>query len=141
MPSFAKAYLDQVVEEQGRLFDTFVQDYPNMDTAHFIHSYMKSKTRESIDLGMAYTCAMDAVDIWLYYTKTEHYTPIPGASIPGFLPDWMGEFYAYYQWYYDIPSAKLIDILPIEYLTAVYPGFHDLDLELAVQKVHDCVSS
>ena len=120
---------------QGLLFDNFVQAHPGMDTAHFIRAYMKSGTRQSIDRGMAYTCAMDAVDLWLYYTKTEKYVPVPGPEIPGFLPDWIGEFYAYYQWLYEIPSATLVDAIPIEYLSAVYPGLHDLELDLAVKKV------
>ena len=135
MPSFHKSYLDEVVDEQGRLFDNFVQNNPGMNTAHFIRAYMKSKTRQSIDRGMAYTCAMNATDLWIYYTKTENYIPVPGPVIPGFLPDWIGEFYAYYQWLYEIPSASLIDTISIEYLSTAYPGLHDLDIELAVRKV------
>ena len=44
-------------------------------------------------------------------------------------------FYAYYQWYYDIPSAVLIQKIPIGFLMKAYPGLHDMELELAVQKV------
>ena len=135
MPAYPKVYLDDVIETQGQLFDFFAQTYPDMDTAHFIRSYMKSKTRHSIDIGMAYTCTMDAADLWRYFVKTDNYTSIPGTAIKGFLPDWIGEFYACYQWYYDIPSTHIIEHISIDYLTAAYPGLHDLNLELAVLKV------
>lgn len=53
----------------------------------------------------------------------------------GFVPDWIGEFYAYYQWYYNLPSAVLVKKIPVDFLIKAYPGLHDLDLELAVKKV------
>ena len=51
------------------------------------------------------------------------------------MPDWIGEFYAYYQWYYNISSAELVDKVPLNFLEKAYHGLHDLDLELAVKKV------
>lgn len=53
----------------------------------------------------------------------------------GFIPDWIGEFYALYQWKYNIPSRELIEKVPLDYLKGAYAGLHDLDLELAVKKV------
>ena len=53
----------------------------------------------------------------------------------GFMPDWIGEFYAYYQWYYNIPSSVVIQKIPVEFLKKAYYGLHDLELELAVKKV------
>ena len=53
----------------------------------------------------------------------------------GFVPDWIGEFYAYYQWFYNLPSAEIIKKIPLDFLKKAYPGLHDLDLDLAVQKV------
>jgi len=32
-----------------------------------------------------------------------------------FLPNWIGEFYAYYQWYYNISSLELINKVPIDF--------------------------
>ena len=49
MQAYSKAYLDEVVENQGKLFDLYAQDYPNNDTEDFIQAYMKSKTRKYID--------------------------------------------------------------------------------------------
>ena len=53
----------------------------------------------------------------------------------GFMPDWLGEFYAYYQWYFNMPSAEVVKKVPIDFLMKAYYGLHDLDLDLAVKKV------
>ena len=49
MRAYAKEYVSDVVENQGKLFDLVAQKYPDKDTAAFINSYMASKTRKSID--------------------------------------------------------------------------------------------
>lgn len=49
MRAYAEEYLDDVVESQGKLFDLVAQAYPDKDTKDFIHTYMLSKTRKSID--------------------------------------------------------------------------------------------
>ena len=54
MPAYSEAYLDEVVETQGRLFDYIAYKYPDMDTKEFIESYMNSKTRHYIDVSQAY---------------------------------------------------------------------------------------
>ena len=54
------------------------------------------------------------------------------------MPDWIGEFYAYYQWYYNMPSSvKLVRRVPVDFLVkGVRLDFmYDLELELAVKKV------
>lgn len=56
-------------------------------------------------------------------------------ALAGFMPDWIGEFYAYYQWYYNLSSAELIKKIPVSFLEKAYAGLHDLELDLAVQKV------
>ena len=67
---------------------------------------MASKTRKSIDEAKAYVNTMDAEELWKYFTETEHYQLKDGRALEGFAPDWIGEFYAYYQWFYAIPSAE-----------------------------------
>ena len=90
---------------------------------------------KSIDEAKAFVNTMDARELWHYFLTTEKYTLKPGEALKGFLPDWIGEFYAYYQWYYNIPSVEVIKKVPISFLKKAYHGLHDLDLELAVQKV------
>lgn len=135
MQAYARAYLSDVVENQGKLFDMIAQNYPDKDTSDFINAYMLSKTRKSIDEAKAYTNTMDAGELWRYFARTENYALKSGKAIEGFAPDWMGEFYAYYQWYYNMPSAEIIKKIPVDFLIKAYRGLHDLDLELAVKKV------
>lgn len=135
MHAYSEAYVDDVVENQGRLFDYFAQTYPNKGTEDFIVTYMKSKTRESIDDSKAYVMTMDFEELWNYFYTTEDVDIKDGETIPGFIPDWIGEFYAYYQWFYNIPSSLIVEKIPVNYLIHAYPGLHDLDLELAVKKV------
>lgn len=133
--AYSDAYLSDVVEAQGKLFDLVAHTYPNMDTEDFITTYMASKTRKCIDEAKAYVNTMDAPRLLEYFTETEKFEMKPGKALEGFLPDWIGEFYAYYQWYYNIPSAEIIQKIPVSFLKKAYYGLHDLELELAVQKV------
>ena len=135
MRAYSDAYLEDVVENQGKLFDFVAQSFPDKDTKDFINTYMKSKTRKSIDKAMAYVNTMYAKELWNYFSDTEKYKLKNGKSIGGFMPDWIGEFYAYYQWYYNLPSAEIVKKIPVDFLEKAYYGLHDLDLPLAVQKV------
>ena len=135
MKAYSEVYLGDVVENQGKLFDLIAQKHPDMDTENFINTYMASKTRKAIDKSQAYVNTMDAIDLWNYFSTTENYKLKPGEALKGFFPKWVGEFYAYYQWYYNMPSIEVIQKVPISFLKKAYLGLHDLDLELAVQKV------
>ena len=135
MRAYAEAYLSDVVENQGKLFDFVAQTFPNMDTEDFINTYMISKTRKSIDEAKAYVNTMDAKELWKYFSDTEQYQLKDGEALEGFMPDWIGEFYAYYQWYFNIPSSELVKRIPVGFLKKAYYGLHDLELDLAVQKV------
>ncbi len=135
MRAYSYAYLDEVVENQGKLFDYVAYSYSDKDTEDFINTYMTSSTRKYIDEAMAYINTMDAKELWNYFINHENYNLKDGESMQGFMPDWIGEFYAYYQWYYNIPSSELVKKIPVSFLKKAYYGLHDLDLELAVKKV------
>lgn len=135
MRAFPNDYLNDVVENQGKLFDFVAQNFSDKDTEDFIKTYMQSKTRKSIDEAKAYVNTMSAKELWDYFTETENYVLKSGEALDGFLPDWIGEFYAYYQWYYNIPSSEVLKKVPIDFLKKAYYGLHDLELALAVQKV------
>ena len=135
MPAYPEAYLNDVVENQGKLFDLVSQNYPDKDTLDFINAYMASKTRKSIDEAQAYVNTMSASELWDYFCKTDSFELKNGKVIEGFMPDWIGEFYAYYQWYYNIPSSEVVKKVPVSFLMKAYSGLHDLELDLAVKKV------
>ncbi len=135
MRAYSKDYLNDVVENQGNLFDFVAQNFPYNDTEDFIKTYMQSKTRKSIDEAKAYVNTMSAKELWNYFTETENFCLKSGKALDGFMPDWIGEFYAYYQWYYNIPSSEVLKKVPLDFLKKAYYGLHDLELDLAVQKV------
>ncbi|WP_297969965.1 hypothetical protein [uncultured Faecalibaculum sp.] len=135
MQAYDEIYLNDVVENQGKLFDLVAHQYPDKDTEEFINAYMASNTRRHIDESQAYVNTMDARELWSYFTDTEQHFLKDGKAMGGFMPDWIGEFYAYYQWYYDLPSAELVQKIPVSFLKKAYPGLHDLELDLAVKKV------
>ena len=54
------------------------------------------------------------------FLQTDSFILQKGESMKGFVPDWIGEFYAYYQWYYNIPSSEVVKKVPIEYLIKAY---------------------
>ncbi len=135
MHAYSELYLNDVVENQGKLFDMVAQSYPDKDTKAFIQAYMESATRKSIDESQAYVNTMDYKRLWEYFCKKEKYSLQPGKALEGFVSDWIGEFYAYYQWYYNIPSSEVVKKVPLDFLTKAYYGLHDLELDLAVKKV------
>lgn len=135
MRAHAQDYLNDVVENQGKLFDYVAQSYPDMDTEDFIKTYMASKTRKSINEAKAYVNTMSAKELWEYFIETENYSLKSGKALNGFMPDWIGEFYAYYQWHYNISSVEVLEKVPLDFLEKAYYGLHDLELDLAVQKV------
>ena len=71
MRAYSDAYLEDVVENQGKLFDFVAQNFPDSDTEDFINVYMQSKTRKSIDNAMAYVNTMNAKELWNYFSDTE----------------------------------------------------------------------
>lgn len=47
MGAYAEAYLSDVVENQGKLFDYVAETFPDKDTEDFINFYMQSNTRKA----------------------------------------------------------------------------------------------
>lgn len=135
MFAYSESYLKEVVETQGKLFDEVAEYAPGIDVKHFICDYMSSRTRRYIDEGQAYVITLDAKELWDYFCKTEDYVPVKGKPIKGFAADWIGEFYAYFQWYYNMASKKLLELIPVDFLQAAYHGLHDLEIDLAVKKI------
>lgn len=135
MHAYNEIYLSEVVQTQGKLFDIVSQNFSHKDTADFINSYMKSKTRQFIDQSQAFVMTMDAKTLLEYFLETDKYDFKDGETLKGFMPDWIGKFYAYYQWFYNISSASTLKKIPLDFLKKAYFGLHDLQLDLAVKKV------
>ena len=134
-PPYDRSYLDFVVEEQGRLFESLQDDRPEVDSADFIVSYLKSSTRRQLDEGHAYYLTLDAAHLKETFLDESGYVPKAGTPIRGFAPNWIGQFYARFQWETGISSAEALGQVPLKWLVNAYSCLHDLDLGVAVQKV------
>ena len=71
---------------------------------------------------------------FIIFLEFDKYQIKQGEEIGGFLPNWIGQFYAYFQWFYKIPSREVARQIPLDFLIAGFAGLHDLDLEVAVKK-------
>lgn len=62
-------------------------------------------------------------------------------SLSGFVPDWIGKFYARSQWQKNISSSNLFPILPLDFVNVSYASLHDLDfaVEKCVQETRHSV--
>ena len=136
---YDRSYLDFVVEEQGKLFESLQDVKPEMDSVDFIVSYLKSSTRRQLDEGHAYYLTKDAPHLKEAFLEESGYVPKAGVPMRGFAPNWIGQFYARYQWETGFPSAEAVGQVPLEWLVNAYPCLHDLDLYVAVQKVREGV--
>ncbi|MDE6701473.1 MAG: hypothetical protein K2K10_10770 [Acetatifactor sp.] len=135
MHAYDESYLKEVVETQGKLFGEVGEYESGIDVKNFIESYMVSKTRQFIDAGQAYVCTLNSRELWNYFCEVDQYEPGKGNAIGGFAADWVGQFYAYFQWYYNLASKKVLELVPLDFILAAYHGLHDLELDLAIRKV------
>ena len=113
-----------------------LQDMPGpIDSADFITAYMHGYTRRQLDEGHAYYLTLDAARMKEVFLQESGYVPKKGEPLRGFMPNWIGQFYAQYQWHTGALSSVIVDKIPPEWLESAYPGLHDLDMRLAVEKV------
>ena len=134
MNAYPECYVNEIVETQGKLFE-LVADSSSVDFDDFIEKYMTSKTRTYLDKADAFLSNLNAKELFNYFCKIDGFAPKKGKSLSGFAPDWIGQFYARFQWQKNIPSKSLVKLLPVDFVKASYMGLHDLDLDLAVNKV------
>jgi len=135
------AYLQEIAETQGSLFERLQDTIPLADGLAFIRNYMKSDTRAYLDKGDVYLATLSTDDLMRHYQSVEAKPMETGRPLRGFAPNWMGQFYAQYQWRTGMPSREIVDRISPEWLAAAYPGLHDLDLGVAVEKVARAASS
>ena len=134
---YDQIYLQEIAETQGALFERLQDVAPKADGIEFIRSYMKSATRAYIDKGDAYLSTLGPKELMAYYVNEDAAVLKKGSPLGGFAPNWMGQFYAQYQWRKGGLSADIVDQIPPQWLASAYPGLHDLDIALAVEKVAD----
>ena len=88
MHPYPEVYLDEVIENQGKLFDLVADSYPDKDTRDFIIAFMSGKTRKYMNQGQAYLNTMDEERLWDFFIATDHYTLKSVPALNGFMPEW-----------------------------------------------------
>ena len=142
MPAYSELYVADIVEYQGYVFLNIREELPGVDEKWFIEAWMKSETRSYLDQALAKWAGMPPQElIWwsLHHECNEVYQK--GEKWGGFLPQWVGIMYALYQWKFDVPSAKIIEVLPLDTMEKLYVPYHQLGDEAAVNKLHEYITS
>ena len=101
--------MQEVAETQGSLFERLQDVAPTADGLDFVRSYMKSDTRAFIDRGDVYLATIGPKGLMDYYQKEECPELKSGVPLKGFAPNWMGQFYARYQWQTGTLSREIIE--------------------------------
>lgn len=121
-------YLDEVEEETGKLFQSWAAK--GYDVNNMVTSYMKSLLRERIDKRYAWFCTKSASD------QEDEITPLMGSTIyDETLCEWLGCFYSRLQSTKGIMSKQIIVKYPFLSMYTKSRVLHDLDMDLAIQKV------
>jgi len=131
---YDELYLAQVVETQGKLFEKLQDCRPQIDSGKMMEAYLKSDLRRQLDDGHAFFLTLSDGQLLRRFLDSG-YCPEPGEPLQGFMPNWIGRFYAQAQWQLNLPSAEIVVRWPVVEMTGRYPGAHDLDLRLAVERI------
>jgi len=134
-PAYPIAYRDEIVETQGKLFGRFQCDHPEADGEDFMSAYLQGETRSRIDNAAALLSNMTPAELQDIFISQEGYAVRAGHPVDPFAADWIGQFYAYYQWQTGERSRDIVKRMPLRMMRAAYPGLHDLDLRLAVERM------
>ena len=128
-----KLYLNDVVEEQGKLFAHIVER--GIDLEDFVQKYFNSAIRKKIDEGSVWHCTRYGYEIidllieqeGMQYKQADY-------KQDEWVAEWIGCFYAKAQWILNISSKELIKKAPYKDVYMRYNTLHDIDLDLAIEK-------
>lgn len=124
-------YIDELAESQGVAFSMAVEQ--GFDMCSFANMFMQSDARSHMDNGSAYWMTMTP-DIMIDRLNMNcvDKTKIEYSET---MAEWLGEFYARYQYYTNIPSSKIVKLITPEFICKRYNVLHDLDMSVAVKKL------
>ena len=127
--AYDELYAGDVIIQQGGLFEYIARIHPNVDFILFVKEYMQSDLRSDIDVGWPKAAALLVRELYNRYTLKEgHSIPVGGCRVSENAAGWVGRFYAYYQWYWNIKSVDLVKRLTPEGLLGMYPGAHSKNM-------------
>ncbi|MCL2775166.1 MAG: hypothetical protein FWD71_17730 [Oscillospiraceae bacterium] len=140
MGAYHEIYVGQIQRTQGKVFLYIQDELPGADVKWFIEKYMRSDIRRLLDSANPKLAAKPAPELIHAFINREcggEYQR--GEEWWGFLPQWVGEIYSLYQWKYEVPSAQLIELLPLSDMERMYIPGHQMGWEAAVNKIHNVV--
>ena len=141
MPAYSDLYLSEICRTQGHVFYNIREALPGVDEQWFIEAYMRSHVRHMLDQASPRFAAMPSYELIDWFIENEQNGEYKrGAEWGGFLPQWAGHIYARYQWRYDVPSAALLELLPLTEISRVYPALHQAGWDVAVEKIHEILT-
>lgn len=131
----------QLCDIQGRLFELSLAK--GIASEPFISEFMCGKVAAGLDLpydrlqwmGEEYLLeeVMDAGD------GTQRV--FTGELYPREVLYWMGWLYRFWHYYTDEPSAHIYEQAPAPLMLEVWPGFHTIDNEMAVDRLKELAAS
>ncbi|MCL1883849.1 MAG: hypothetical protein FWF81_08895 [Defluviitaleaceae bacterium] len=138
MKPYDEVYTFVIMRTQGRVFLDIREALQGVDEKWFIESYMKSKIRSLLDHANPKFAAMPSPELIDYFIKEENGGKYKtGEEWGGFLPQWTGMIYSFYQWTYNISSYKLVEMLPLAEMERIFPTLHQAGWDVAIKKIHD----
>ncbi|MCL2158518.1 MAG: hypothetical protein FWH48_03835 [Oscillospiraceae bacterium] len=141
MGAYNELYVAKIKRTQGKVFDKIRYELPGVDEKWFIEKYMKSDIRRLLDSANPKLAAKPSPELIHAFINREcggEYKR--GEQWGGFLPQWVGEIYSLYQWKFNVPSAELIDLLPLSDMERMYVPGHQMGWDAAVNKIHSVLA-
>jgi hypothetical protein len=103
---------------------------------------MRSNVRRFLDRANPKYAAMSAHDLLYYYNLFELNDKYKqGDSWGGFIGQWAGMAYSLYQWKYNVPSGKLIELFTLDDMERCYPALHQMGWDAAIDRMHDIITA
>ena len=124
----------QLCDIQGRLFERSLTK--DMDSPDFIHKYMKSKTCEHVD--MPYDRLHWAGEEYILEELSDE-SPVLSAGVRYCRDElyWIGYVYRYWHFLTCESSDDIYRQAPVELMWDCYPGFHTLDVQMAIDNLKE----
>jgi hypothetical protein len=140
--AYSDLYID-IIDLQGEAFEVLRDILPGVDEKWFINVFMRSRTRMLLDEANPFWANCDPGQLITRFMDDEFgfgASYKKGATWGGFIPYWAGRIYAYYQWYYNVKSSWLIEILTLEDIERIFPALHQCGDLVAIEKIHEIIN-
>lgn len=139
---YGKDYLSDACKMQARLFDGLYSIDKHIVEADFINKFMVSRCKELLDHANPRLINATVLEVYDAYYELGGEEPlrVEEAMQPYYAPQqlyWVGLMYEYVHWYYNIPSAQLIDLLPLDTMLFAYVCGHQMGEKQALEYIYD----